>query len=145
MQHASPLPGRTPSRRAERLAPVVQGYAGALILIGAATIAVGGAAHWTAYIPLALGLVVASAAIGAWRSMSSARTAVTIACAVGALALAGTLSALPAALSGAIEPERLTAVLTRATTAVVTIGAGIIAVVLAAAGRGRNPDANTNA
>jgi hypothetical protein len=115
------------------LRPLIYGYGSVLLLIGLATLALGGVEHWTAFIPLALGVIVVLAAIGARRGGMSDIAAAAIAAALGILALAGTLSALPLlpqALLAPPESAQAPAVLARAATAGATLGAMVLAPIL---------------
>ncbi len=93
-------------------------YGAALVLIGAASLVLGGFPHWTVLIPAILGIVVLALALCG--GVLSDTVAGAGALAVCALALAGTATAvplLPDALAGAPHVARPGAVTARAATA----------------------------
>lgn len=100
------------------------GYAAALLAIGAATVGLGEVAHWTALIPAMLGALVLLAASGGRFGLLAERVVGGIVLALAAVALAGTLSALPllpAALSGGDGVGNAAAVLARSATAAASL------------------------
>lgn len=95
-------------------------YGGALVLIGAASLVLGGFPHWTVLIPAILGGGVLGLALAARAGLLSDMVAGAGALGLCALALAGTLSAIPVlpdALAGAAHVARPGAVMARAATA----------------------------
>lgn len=121
------------------LRPTVYFYGGALAVVGLATLGLGGFGHWTALIPLGLGVAAALAGFGARAGLYRDAVAAWIAVAIGVVALMGTLTAvpqLPYALAGSAEFANPGAVISRAATALVSISA-LLALAAAAAARRR--------
>jgi len=99
-------------------------YAVALLAIGAATMALGEVAHWTALIPAMLGAIVLLAAVGGRLGGLGERAVGGIVLALSILALSGTLSALPllpAVLTGDDGVRNAAAVLARSVTAAASL------------------------
>lgn len=70
-------------------------YGAVLTVIGAGTVAIAGLTHWTALIPAILGVVVMLIAAGLLSRIYRAKVAGLLSLTVAALALTGTLSAIP--------------------------------------------------
>ena len=121
------------------LRPVIYFFGGALAVVGVATLVLGGVSHWTAFIPLALGLGLCLVGFMARVAVYADATAGWIAAAIGVLALAGTLGAapqLPYALAGSADVGNAGAVISRSATAFVSV-AGLLALGAAAYARRR--------
>lgn len=100
------------------------GYGGALLLIGVATVALGEVAHWTALIPAMLGALVLAAGLIGRFGLLRGRVVGAIVLALSAIALGGTLSALPmlpAAWAGDGTVRNAAAVFARSATAVASL------------------------
>jgi len=100
------------------------GYGGALLVIGAATVALGEVAHWTALIPAMLGVLVLLAAVGGRFGGLGERVVGGTVLVLCVVALTGTLSALPllpAALTGGDGVRNAAAVIARSATAAASV------------------------
>ncbi len=99
-------------------------YGAALLAIGVATVALGEVAHWTALIPAMLGVLVLLAAAGGRFGGWGERVVGGVVLGLSAVALMGTLSALPmlpAALAGGDGVRNAAAVFARSATAVASV------------------------
>ncbi len=110
------------------------GYGSALALVGAATVAFGEVAHWTALIPAMLAALVLLAALCGRSGLLGGRVVGAIVLGLSVLALAGTLSALPllpAALAGGDAVRNAAAVFARSATAAASLAfVGAMAVLM---------------
>jgi hypothetical protein len=99
-------------------------YGAALLAIGVATVALGEVAHWTALIPAMMGVLVLLVAAGGRFGGLGERIVGGAVLALSAVALMGTLSALPmlpAALTGGDGVRNAAAVFARSATAVASV------------------------
>lgn len=123
------------------LRPAIYYYGGALSIVGIATLALGGFGHFTAAIPLGLGLGLLLIGYGARLRVYSDKFAAIFAANVGVVAFSGTMSAIPKlayALGGSPAIANAGAVISQGATAFVSLAAVAAFVFIALKQRGQS-------